>query len=102
MKFVCIDQENKNESWNGSISQLRNFGSHYDIWIQSRSSINVIYGKTERGWFACMPDWNAGCSLIDINNRHWNKEKLAGIMGRVDRLTVEAALYALLNCDLKI
>jgi hypothetical protein len=95
--FKC---KHKKESWSGSISAFKNFGTHYEFWIQSRSSIMVIFGKTSRGYFACMPDFNVGCHLVQLNDFFWNKERLTQILGAADGITVASSLVFLAN-DLK-
>jgi len=44
----------KTENWPGIIT---NFGSHYELKIESRSGFIVIIGKTNHGNFACIPDY---------------------------------------------
>ncbi len=83
------------ETWQGVISFLWNFGSHYEMQIQSRSSITVLFGKTSRGYFTSIPDWQAGCYLVDFKDLFWNTEQLARIIGEVDGITVAKALYTI-------
>jgi len=85
----------KGEYWFGSITMLNCYGSHYEFMIQSRSSIMVIFGRTSRGYFSCMPDFGAGCHLVDLQNIFWNTEKLTSVLGKVDGITVAGALYFL-------
>jgi len=42
-----------------------------------------------------MPDFGAGCHLVDLKDRFWNTEKLSDVLGEVDGITVAEALYAL-------
>jgi hypothetical protein len=96
MKFKCINQKKtKNEQWEGVITTFTKYESHYEINIKSRSSILVLFGKTSRGGFACMPDFGAGCHLIDFKDKFWNTEKLTEVLGKVDGITVATALYVL-------
>lgn len=98
MKFRCVDEtEMKKECWDGKITKYQEYGSHYEIMIESRSSIMVLLGKSSRGGFACIPDFGAGCHIIDLKNKFWNTEKLTGVLGKVDGITVAAALYTLAN-----
>ena len=55
----------------------------------------VLFGKTSRGGFACIPDFGTGCHLTDLKNKFWNTEKLIEVLGKVDGTTVATALYAL-------
>lgn len=96
MVFECAYKAGKtNEKWKGKISLVKDYGSHFEFWIESRSTIRVLCGKSSSGGFACMPDFQVGCYLVNIKNRFWNREKLSGILGDVDGITVEAALYSI-------
>ncbi len=97
--FICKAGKGTHleETWQGVISFLWNFGSHYEMQIQSRSSITVLFGKTSRGYFASIPDWQAGCYLVDFNDLFWNTEQLSGIIGEIDGITVAKALYTIAN-----
>jgi hypothetical protein len=57
MKRECIRQTNNtNERWKGIITRLKNLGSHYEINIETRPRIMVLFGRTSQGGFAYMPD----------------------------------------------
>lgn len=90
--FIC---KHRKKSWPGSISMFKDHGTHYEFLIQSRSSIMVVFGKTSRGCFACMPDFNAGCHLTNLNDVFWNTERLTAALGVVDGVTVASALQYL-------
>ncbi len=83
------------KSWKATITRFENYGTHYEFMIRSRSSIVVIFGKTSRGFFACMPDFNVGCHLVCLNDVFWNTERLCEILGKVDGITVATALVFL-------
>ena len=55
----------------------------------------VIFGKTSRGYFACIPDFDAGCHLANLNDVFWNAERLTTALGIVDGVTVAYALLHL-------
>ena len=96
MLFKCINQtETKNENWSGVITKCVKFIGYYEIMIESRSSIMVLFGKTSRGGFACIPDFGVGCHLVELENIFWNTEKLVEVLGKVDGITVATALYTL-------
>lgn len=90
--FICKDKHN---SWSGIIANFKNYGTHCEFTVQSRSSIMVVFGKTSRGYFACMPDFNSGCHLVNLKDTFWNTERLTGILGKVDGITVASALVFL-------
>ena len=91
--FIC---KHRKESWTGSIFSFTNFGSHYEFLIQSRSfGIMVVFGKSSRGYFACMPDFDVGCNLANYNDVFWNTQRLSNVLGVVDGVTVACALLFL-------
>ena len=51
-------------------------------------------GKHQVGYFACMPDFNVGCHLANLNDIFWNSERLSNVLGKVDGITVANALVA--------
>lgn len=96
MVFECENTTSRRkERWKGKISEFRNHGNHYEIRIESRSGILVIFGKSTQGGFACMPDFGVGCHLVNPRDKFWNTEKLSSVLGKVDGITVASALYAL-------
>ncbi len=96
MRFNCeLNTIDRNETWQGRIRGLIDYGSHSEIFIESRSSISLLFGKTSRGGFACVPDFNKGCHLVSLKDEFWNTEKLVSILGTVDGITASTALYHL-------
>jgi len=95
MEFVCVDRK-RSESWPGFIRYLKNHGSHWELQIQSRSSLHVMLGKCINGMFASIPDYNAGCYLSTPNDLFYNTERLSRAMkNKVDGLTVATAIKAI-------
>ena len=96
MEFDCINKyKTKTEHWKGQIKSLQIYENYFEFWIESRSSIHVIIGKTTRGGFACMPDFGAGCHLTDFLDEFWNREKLVRVLGKVDGITVASAIVTI-------
>jgi len=96
MIFECVKQSGKRkEKWPGRITYLRNYGSHFELQIESRSSLMVLFGKTSRGFFASIPDFGSGCHLVNPDDIFWNTESLSRVLGKVDGITVATALYTL-------
>lgn len=94
MLFECEKQAGKRkEKWPARIVCLKNYGSHFEIQIQSRSSLMVLFGETSRGYFASIPDFSVGCHLVDPLDIFWNTESLTRVLGKVDGITVATALY---------
>lgn len=92
MTFNCYYQKKK---WPGRIINFEDYGRYFEIRVESLSSITVIFGKTSLGFFACMPDYEAGCHLIEPKNEAYNREKLTSVMNPIDGITVARALYVL-------
>lgn len=96
MVFECVNKrKHGSEKWIGKIINLKSYGAHYEIEIESRSKILVLYGKTTSGAFACMPDFGAGCYIVNPEDEFWNTEQLTRVLGKVDGITVAAALKVL-------
>jgi hypothetical protein len=96
MIFECVREKgHKTERWQGIILGLREYESHCEFRIEARSGIMVVIGKTVCGWFACMPDFGAGCHISELDDICWNTEQLTDVLGEVDGITVASALYAL-------
>jgi hypothetical protein len=96
MVFECVDKtKRRSEKWVGRVTTFKSYGTHYEIKIESRSAILVLFGKTVQGAFACMPDFGAGCHLVSPRDLFWNTEQLVRVLGKVDGITVAAALYTL-------
>ena len=96
MVFECVNKKkNGSEKWQGRITEFKSYGTHYEFKIESRSAILVVFGKTAQGAFACMPDFGAGCHLVNPRDQFWNTEKLCRVLGKIDGITVAAALNSL-------
>ena len=96
MIFKCESTTSRRkEKWEGKVVEFINHGSHCEVRIESRSGILVVFGKTKQGGFASIPDFGAGCHLVNPRDKFWNTEKLTRVLGKVDGITVASALYAL-------
>ena len=97
-RFSCSHHWRKSgrEDWEGIVTSIQSYGSHYEIFIESRSSIRVLLGTGTSGLFACIPDRQAGCWLSGLEDVRYNGEKLsAAIKNVVDGITVAHAFQAL-------
>jgi hypothetical protein len=100
MNFLCSHrwENGEKENWPGRIADIYSYGSHYEIFIESRSGIRILVGKTCSGFFACIPDFRAGCHLGPLDDIFYNREKLSSAMvNAVDSATVASALKYLSN-----
>ncbi|MGI6120492.1 MAG: DUF6618 family protein, partial [Desulfosporosinus sp.] len=83
------------QRWSGTVTRLVNHGSHYEIYISSRSAFLFLIGKYINGAFINIPAFNVESDLSDYGDYFWNNERLASIMNPVDAATVAEALRAL-------
>lgn len=98
IRFECCDKSGKKfEHWSGIITRMINHGSHYEIYIESRSGFIFIVGKYVNGGFISIPAFNVGSDLAGYGDYFWNKERLVSLMNRVDAITVAEALRTLGN-----
>lgn len=96
MNFKCTwAHDGKTERWNGRITSIQDHGSHYELHIESRSSLQVIIGRSAAGGFACLPDYRIACHLAHLKDCFWNTEQLASVLNDVDGITVARALLSI-------
>ncbi|HCS74366.1 MAG TPA: hypothetical protein DIW17_10890 [Clostridiales bacterium] len=94
--FNCREKiGRKFEQWDGSIKDIRNYGSHYEIQVESRSRFIFMVGKYVNGNFISVPAFDVGCDLSSYGDYFWNNEKLARHMSPVDAATIAEALRTL-------
>lgn len=55
----------RREKWLGFINSFKKYKNHYEIFIESCSSIMLIFGETSRDKFVYVPDFGTGCRLVD-------------------------------------
>jgi hypothetical protein len=94
MEFRC-SQTKKNkkiEYWKGTIKCLKEGKDLVEIYVESRSSLHIVIGKTKYGNFVCIPNYDVGCYLSRFNDIFWNTEKLTSLIGEVDGITVARAI----------
>ena len=96
LKFICSYKwkNSKKEEWTGEITKVKFYGNYVELLIISRSSLYVICGKGDRGFWACIPDYQAGCDLsCALDDVFYNTEQLLMSMkNKVDAITIAEAL----------
>lgn len=96
IEFHCHEKiARRFQRWSGTVTRLVNHGSHYEIYINSRSAFLFLIGKYLNGSFISIPAFKVGSDLSDYADYFWNNERLASIMNPVDAATVAEALRAL-------
>jgi hypothetical protein len=54
----------------------------------------ILFGRTVFGYFACIPDFEAGCHLSHLKDVFWNNEQLKRIIDEVSDTTIAKAFSA--------
>ncbi len=94
--FHCREKIGSNyEEWDGYVKRIHNYGSHYEIQIESRSGFIFMVGKYINGRFISIPAFGVGCDLAGYSDYFWNNEHLAQLMNPVDAATIAEALRTL-------
>lgn len=83
------------QQWDGYVNSIHDYGSHYEIQIESRSGFSFIVGKCMSGNFISVPSFNVGCHLSHFSDYFWNNENLARMISPVDAATIAEALRLL-------
>ena len=94
MEFTCYNAlaSGEIETWKGKIVEYKVNDNILEMYIDSRSSLHIIIGKSKLGNFACVPNFEIGCYLSEFSDIFWNKEKLISLLGIVDGITVASAI----------
>ncbi len=96
--FPCVGkQDGRTESWKGSLRILK-AGDPCEAEVEARGSyFHLIVGKHSYGNFVCIPNWNIGTELADLDDIFWNEERLRDYtsLRTVDACSVAAALNSL-------
>jgi hypothetical protein len=96
MVFSCEYGEcGLSESWDGHITKILSFGSHYEMRVLSRSSITIIFGKSYCGYFICIPDDEVSCQVPQLKYTKEIVNKLIPTIGEINASTVAYALKAI-------
>lgn len=94
--FHCCENNGRNyEEWHGFVNRITDYGSHYEVQLESRSGFIFIVGKYTCGAFISIPAFGVGCDLAGYDDYFWNNEQLSSRMNRVDAATVAEALRTL-------
>lgn len=83
------------DSWEARILYFKDYGSHYEMRIQSYyGSILILFGRTAFGYFVCIPDFEVGCYLSYLKDTFWNTEQLTRIIDEITGTTIAESLSA--------
>lgn len=93
----------EHEKWDGTITEVIDYGSHVQFRIKSRSGFNVITGNYTAGTFLMIEADAAGLGLGWPNDLFFNKEKVLHFSklhgGHIDTVDGITAVYALKALD---
>lgn len=79
----------------GTIIPYRLDSELYEMVVEARGySFHLIFGEQVNGMFLCIPNWDVGCELSSLNDRHWNMESLLKT-DRIDFEECNAIVWAL-------
>lgn len=99
LSFTCSRrwENGHRDEWSGTITALKSYANYIEFLINSRSTLYVICGKGERGFWICVPDYMVGCNLSSwLSDTFYNTEKLlAATKNEVDAITIAEALKIL-------
>ncbi len=91
--FHCrLRTESSDQSWIGRIRSIRDYGSHREIELSSRSALTLIVGAYTHGHFLSVPEYGVGCGLAQYDDVFWNQEQLSRLLSIVDAVTIAEAL----------
>lgn len=84
---------------NGKIIPCQLDHEPYEAMVETYGySFHIIFGHQTCGMFLCIPNWEVGCELSTLSDRHWNIES----MMRTEALDYEcstAIAWALSSID---
>jgi hypothetical protein len=95
MNFQCSHkwEDGQVDTWVGHIESFIHYGNYCEIFISSRSSIHLIFGKYSRGLFACAPIYGGTSLSYKLDDIFYNSEKLSCVFDNVvDGVTAANAL----------
>ena len=72
VKFHCREKiSRKLEEWDGYVESIHNYGSHYEIQIESRSGFIFMVGNYVNGNFISIPAFGVGCEYAKGRKLIW-------------------------------
>ncbi len=75
------------------ISHIKTIKNCYSIDVTGHgSSFHIIFGKSNKGNYLCIPEWNVGCELASFSDSFWNQERLEQQLSKTDAITIAIAI----------
>lgn len=101
MVYNCYNSKAKRiseKTWIAEIFNLSINRNHYEMDVTGRgSNFHIIFGKSQKRGYICIPEWDVGCQLASLEDSFWNKEQLEKQLGTVDAITVATAIKEVAN-----
>lgn len=99
MEYTCYNKKarkEENRHWMGKIESYEKRPDGFEAHITGRgSSFYCIVGEMEYGNYLCIPRWNVGSELADLEDTFWNQEALGRQLSKVDSITVTNGIDAI-------
>ena len=94
MNYSCDTMtDNGRLWWDCTVDLIDQHDSFYEALIEGKgSSFHVIAGPQINGRFLCIPNWQIGCELGQLDDVFWNSEQLIRHLNRIDTRTVAVGL----------
>lgn len=102
--IVCLDEEDPEEGeiiqCSGLLTPIRVDHEPYEAVVEARGyRFHILFGSQSGGNFLCIPDWQLGCELADIQDLSWNINSILHTGGRLDYEDATAIVYAMAFLD---
>ena len=68
----------------------------YEMNLDARGySFHLIFGNQVNGNFLCIPNWQFGCELADLDDKSWNMDSILHADSQLDYEDATAITWAL-------
>jgi hypothetical protein len=91
--MIAFECQRGNDKWRSQIMELIDHGSHYEMIVEGRTRIHIIFGEALAGNFLCILNYRVSFSIAKLADTFWNTERISAEIGDVDAITVAQALY---------
>jgi len=96
-EYKCnLTTERKSSVWTGEIQNARITSEQIDADVVARGSyFRMIVGKSSKGNYLCVPNWNIGIQLANWTDYHWNYERLTNAYPKINRCDATSIISAI-------
>lgn len=99
--IVLFDAEDPDESQviagKAAVTPIQLGHEPFEMGLTARGYYyHLIFGHQTNGGFLCIPNWNVGCEIAELNNKSWNMDSLLDCNGSLlEYEDASAITYAL-------